>query len=849
MPEPFQQDPLLPQPSSTLVSRHKRRGVALSCAECRRLKLKCSRQFPCSNCVKKGCSAICPDGSLTTGKGNRFVLANTETLHEKINILANRVRHLEDALSQSHSLNSNETHPLLVEELLQIKRPLEREKNEGVIKEEKPEGGESIDALGSLSISQSGRSSFFGTAANSWYLLKNEEGSDEEEASQFTPHMPQDLPWLSHGFPFTSAVSKTSESVRESISVHIPALSTAKRIADLYFRHAAWMYTPISEKEFYQQTLQEVYTPDEGLQESVPSHSLAVFFMVLAIGTLLDLDLPSHSSEAMQFYQIGRSAMALDSILEEQSIAAIQALLLMCHFMFLSDMAGPRWVLMGIVVKVAQSIGLHRDSGKWKLEPEETQKRRELFYEILTYDSWQSLTFGRPPSLSTIHIDCKLPNETVTTSTGDVEMTFAAWKHSFSAQCLSVVHDQAFGTRAPSYGTIQELDKKVRNWYVPPSLVVPGFGNSKIGAEVEQPSIEMTLQRYTAFAIKEMTLFYMHRGFFAQALEDSPSDPMGSKYSQSVLAAYRSAMTFVALIESLFKQHPQITERMWFLFTHVFSCAIVLGSIAVKSRMQLAPSALSYLDLAHHLFSQVTDTARTGKILPILQKLKERAHSALATSPTNSATTLPTDAASRHAFFNPPIKTEETEMTMELSALGGMTRLVARRTTPSSPSMSASGPSSPSQQSSSPPISTSSVLSSQYTPIPDTSGSSWQNYTHIQNLNVNINVGDYASYPNISPQAQTPMGYGYPQQSSQQQQHQHQQHQQHQQQHSQALQQNHVHSPQHQQPPQQTMPVDGMTEYYPSYNGYPMHSMMNQGECPPMNDMDYPWHNLVAQYK
>lgn len=66
----------------------------------------------------------------------------------------------------------------------------------------------------------------------------------------------------------------------------------------------------------------------------------------------------------------------------------------------------------------------------------------------------------------------------------------------------------------------------------------------------------------------------MHRGFFAQALEDNPVDPLGSKYSQSVLAAYGSACTFIGLIESLFKQQPELTERMWFLFTHVFSCSV-----------------------------------------------------------------------------------------------------------------------------------------------------------------------------------------------------------------------------------------------------------------------------------
>jgi hypothetical protein len=69
-------------------------------------------------------------------------------------------------------------------------------------------------------------------------------------------------------------------------------------------------------------------------------------------------------------------------------------------------------------------------------------------------------------------------------------------------------------------------------------------------------------------------LFYMHRGYFAQALEDSPTDPMGSKFAPSVLGAYSSACSFVGLIESLFKQHPGLTERMWFLLTHVFSCAV-----------------------------------------------------------------------------------------------------------------------------------------------------------------------------------------------------------------------------------------------------------------------------------
>ncbi|PPQ94650.1 hypothetical protein CVT25_009381 [Psilocybe cyanescens] len=811
------------QAGSSLVARHpKRRGVALSCAECRRLKLKyvpprcalrartdapeltpdCDGDPPSSNCVKKGCAAICPEGSLTTGKGNRFVLANTEALHEKITVLANRVRQLEDGLAQSHATTSHTPHPLLSEELLQIKRPLERERLDLPQTEEKPETEDNIDSLGSLSISTDGKSTFFGRTASSW----NEEGSEDEEESP--PGVadttgPTDPAWLSHSFPFSPPLGKMRDALRHSLMGKLPRLPEAKVQCDNYFRHAAWMYTPITENDFNESVWQPIYEL-EGSYETVSAHNLAILFLVLAIGTLLDLDREAHSPEAMQFYHYGRAALSIDCVLEEQTIAGIQAMFLMCHFMFLAEIYNPRWTIMGMIVKVAQSV--NRDSGKWNLDPEQTRKRRELFYELLTYDSWQSFTFGRPPSLSSAHIDNQMPHETTKNAAGE---------------CLSIVHDEGFGTRTPSYKVVQDLDRKVRNWYFPPSLQVPGFGAAKlVSTEVEQPTVQLTMQRYTAFAIKEMSLFYMHRGFFAQALEDNPNDPMGSKYSPSVLAAYTSATSFVGLIESLYNQHPQLTERMWFMFTHVFSCAIVLGSIAAKSQMGLARSALSHLDSAYNLFMRVQDHARAGKIIPILAKLRERAQMA------NSNLPLQPETATRLSFYGPKIKSEVDE----LSTLGGMTRLVSRK---SSGSPSVSAPSPPSQHSSPSNLSESQIYLAN-APEPS-SANAWQNYTHIQNFNVNINMGDY--YPNSTtpdPQGDMSLLYQIP---------------------------NHHVQQQQQQPHQgQGMPMD-MSQQQQSYysNAYHAYGNGNQYMMPhmtsspelttPTHDMQESWQNLMAQYR
>jgi len=103
----------------------------------------------------------------------RFVLASTQELHEKIGELATRVRQLEDGLRSSHAQLSSESHPLLSEELLRIKAPLQREaaplrnNTQITVKEEEP-NPDVVDAFGSLSITLSGRAQYFGQIANSW---------------------------------------------------------------------------------------------------------------------------------------------------------------------------------------------------------------------------------------------------------------------------------------------------------------------------------------------------------------------------------------------------------------------------------------------------------------------------------------------------------------------------------------------------------------------------------------------------------------------------------------------------------------------------------------------------------
>ena len=57
-------------------------------------------------------------------------------------------------------------------------------------------------------------------------------------------------------------------------------------------------------------------------------------------------------------------------------------------------------------------------------------------------------------------------------------------------------------------------------------------------------------------------------------MSDHPNDPLSSPYGASVIAAYRSAGSSVALMRNLHNQLKEPSERMWFLWAHMFSCAV-----------------------------------------------------------------------------------------------------------------------------------------------------------------------------------------------------------------------------------------------------------------------------------
>ncbi|KAK0205099.1 fungal-specific transcription factor domain-containing protein, partial [Desarmillaria ectypa] len=642
-----------------LEQKRNRDNYQVSCAECRRLKIKCDKQIPCQSCQRRGCAALCPNGSLATGQGTRFVLAATEHLHRRIAKLSGRIRQLEDALSSLHSQHSTDRHPLLQDELIFNEEHTAEENGASDDATAQPPA-EVIDAFGTLSISDHGISRFFGpTGGCESLLIASSQTSPTSSApspglkhasvSPTNSGHSTDFSLFSQSFPFTPI--GRSEDVQDMIRTHLPPWERAQSLGETYFEQVAWIFRGVTRQQLIDDMLPAIYRKQPSEEFGGP-HDLALIFMIFAIGALVENE-PS-TAHAEHYHQISRAAISLQPVLEKPSIVTIQCLHLMSIYnaMSGSDTTSEpsmemTWSLITLAAHLSQTVD--RDSERWGLPAKMVQRRRILFWDLFVADVWQSLNTGRPPSFSLAYIDCSFPQY------GDQKDGVEIWQFRFASECVAEVTARTLTAEAPSYNTIMELDRKVREFPLPTGMA-------------EKNDLGASFQRCVLDHIRETGIF------FAQAIIEQPVNPLKSTYAPSFLAAYRSSATILKSVREQFTMWPNSCARFWTMWTFAFSAAVVFGTVVTRGpRSPLATSAMAELEQACILFSKAaTHSRRASKALPILVKLSEKARHALAAAQNEST---PLSVVKDGLLWN--IKQEDADD--ELSIFAGHTRFVSAK--------------------------------------------------------------------------------------------------------------------------------------------------------------------------
>ncbi|TFK32802.1 fungal-specific transcription factor domain-containing protein [Crucibulum laeve] len=646
------------------------RKVGLSCAECRRSKLKCDRVFPCQSCIRRGCAGICPEGTLAATKGNKVLMAHAQRLSEQVKALTSRVHELEEALGQTHSKDDS-THSLLQPSVTSNGDPEAYDECVQDVSE----------AIGSLSLGVDGQAKYHGESASSEYFQDLLPPAQEEWLMSAPKHLdlPQEIINLLNAFPFGL---KDNPYSRFLFIPYLPTRERAMELTELYYINVAWMYDPIIHQDFVNTILDPIYgTTGYANLNTLHSHRLALFFILLANGVLYDTH-PSAVPMAKQFHALARAALSLDSILVEATCATVQALFLMFRFIYNSDRSSneERWLLTGLCARLAQTIGLQRDSAGWNLPPDEIQRRRRLFWELFVWDSWSGVVNGRPAALMIQHTDCQFPDDLdpAAKATGELDLGWHAWKFRYAATCLIASAQHVFSTKTPPYSALLDIDKRIRKFPMPSHLRSPVRVSEAGRSWSTDPSRAM--QQYCALCLRESNLLYIHRSYFAQAIRQDPENPLRHKYAPSVLATYRSACRLISSLRGLYPIHPRISSHSWYFWSGIFSSCIVLGALVVESPgCTLARDALRELESTLPFYEEGSRPCRAPTTVTILQKLCQRASAAYAAFKAGVE-----DGARQGA--GEPGKPDELEV------LGGRKSVITPSSNANSPSNTASSP-------------------------------------------------------------------------------------------------------------------------------------------------------------
>ncbi|BEI84665.1 hypothetical protein CcaverHIS002_0500660 [Cutaneotrichosporon cavernicola] len=257
-------------------------------------------------------------------------------------------------------------------------------------------------------------------------------------------------------FPFSGAIDVSTQYLLSKL----PSLEEACVLVDVYYRYFSWAWN-VSTRETFQPIFDSIFRlppPGRGEQDEW-LQGLALVYITLAMGALHNLELPPNDPLAEEFFSLAKSALAKGQFMIHNTLAAVQTLHIMAHFCL--EMEKGRngdnaWPLWGLAMRLIQAMGLHRDGQRWHLPPDILEERRRVFWECHTADIFQANCFSRPNSINADYIDTMLPRD-VPVGGGKGYMTL---KHELS-QLSSFVLDHAMKVQAPPYSTVMALHDKL----------------------------------------------------------------------------------------------------------------------------------------------------------------------------------------------------------------------------------------------------------------------------------------------------------------------------------------------------------------------------------------------------
>jgi len=125
----------------------------------------------------------------------------------------------------------------------------------------------------------------------------------------------------------------------------------------------------------------------------------AIFYLVLAIGARNRSTDDDDLSE--RFFSRGRG-LAISSFMDDPSVLTVQSYVLITFFLLSSCRRNGAFMLLGIAIRAAYALGLHRNDISALFESRERHTRQRVWKSLRVLDIFMSASLGRPPATSEV---------------------------------------------------------------------------------------------------------------------------------------------------------------------------------------------------------------------------------------------------------------------------------------------------------------------------------------------------------------------------------------------------------------------------------------------------------------
>ncbi|KAL1408563.1 hypothetical protein Q8F55_005376 [Vanrija albida] len=660
-----------PRPGKNCAVTDERRFAQLSSAgllysECRRLKVKCDRKIPCSACVRRGCAAMCPGESFPI----KELFSERQTLLDKVKDLEALVKELSRRPAEHpHGRSPAGAAPLdglgllgaagarasfdLRNEGEEAADMLRNEQRRVQLESPHTHDGEEVDEelgdrvknSGTLVVS-GGRSRYLGGSAMPLWLSEPQGGGDVADTRPPSPTRSQSP---NHPFvtdPSSSSIFGVPSTRRYAQAVaELPSKDEGWILVESNYRHLAWNGSALSRDEFaviYDSVYANLNVDPKGFTDTcLAFQRIAMVYIVLALGTLVSLELPLDDPTGKFYFDMARQCLVNGRFLTLTTLIGVQTTSLMARYCSYAGMRSGTdlaWQMRGLAMRLVLSMGLHRDGQSWNLSEEDLNNRRKVFWEAFSHDVFLSMTNLHSTGIAANQYDTKFPDDYYVPASNYFEL------HRCKLSILvKRALDESLQVRPSPYSHVVEIWQSIvkAEAEVPFNLRCRATARAMVSryttqlaadAATPEPSrkdLKLTFQQHSLTLDYCAAVFLLLRPYFVHALYTFPEDPTHSPYADAYLAVIERSSMMIAMLRSIHSLFPLLSTRHWQFWSHAFSSAVCMATVcAVSPTSPLVTLAMAELESVINLLQSILSSLphrELRKNLDWLLRLRERA--------------------------------------------------------------------------------------------------------------------------------------------------------------------------------------------------------------------------------